>query len=95
MRKYLFLIILMTFLFVSALPVGAESGRGTDALKENTPVLQAGQQPNQKEYAEVKDILRQKPAVAEVKETVVNVGNDPSKGDKKAALALIEFSDYQ
>jgi hypothetical protein len=95
MRKYLFFIVLMTFLFVSALPVCAESGRGTDALKENTHALQAGQQPNQKEYVEVKNILRQKPTMAEVKETVVTVGNDPSKGDKKATLALIEFSDYQ
>ncbi|MCG2721710.1 MAG: hypothetical protein L6290_06815 [Thermodesulfovibrionales bacterium] len=95
MRKYLSFVVLMIFLFVSSLPVCAQGGRGTDALKKDIHTLQAGQQVNHREYAEIKSILRQKPAPAEFKETVINVGNDPSKGDKKAKLALIEFSDYQ
>jgi hypothetical protein len=66
-----------------------------EGMKKDISALKEGQQAIQKELAEIKTILRQKPAPAEFKETVINVENDPSKGDKKAKLALIEFSDYQ
>lgn len=95
MRKYLFCIVLMFFLFVSSLYVYAQSGRGTDALKEDIHALQAGQQATQKDHAEIKSVLRHKPVPAKFEETVIHVGNDPSKGDRKAKVALIEFSDYQ
>lgn len=95
MRKFLLFLLMMIFLLVSSLHVCAESGRGAGALKEDVHVVQAGQQPNQKEYAEIKSILRQNPAPAEFKETAIDVGNDPAKGDRKAKVALIEFSDYQ
>jgi regulator of replication initiation timing len=73
----------------------AQTSSEIDGMKKDINSLKEGQQAIQKELAEIKTILRQKPAQAEFKETVINVENDPSKGDKKAKLALIEFSDYQ
>jgi hypothetical protein len=73
----------------------AQTSAEIDGMKKDISALKEGQQAIQKDLAEIKTILRQKPAQAEFKETVINVENEPSKGDKKAKLALIEFSDYQ
>ena len=87
-------ILTMFFLFSAQICLGQSSAE-IDGMKKDISALKEGQQAIQKELAEIKTILKQKPAPAEFKETVINVENDPSKGDKKAKLALIEFSDYQ
>jgi Tfp pilus assembly protein PilN len=93
-RRLIYTIVTMLFLF-SAQICSAQTNVEIDGMKKDISALKEGQQAIQKELAEIKTILRQKPAQAEFKETVINVENDPSKGDKKAKLALIEFSDYQ
>jgi len=93
-RNIVVSILAILFLFsVQICP--AQTSAEIDGMKKDISALKEGQQAIQKELAEIKTILRQKPAPAEFKETVINVENDPSKGDKKAKLALIEFSDYQ
>lgn len=93
-RCLIYTIVTMLFLF-SAQICFAQTSAEIDGMKKDISALKEGQQAIQKELAEIKTILKQKSAPAEFKETVINVGKDPSKGDKKAKLALIEFSDYQ
>lgn len=95
MKRNIVLSILAILVLFSAQICFAQTAVEIDGMKKDINALKEGQQAIQKELAEIKSILRQKPAPAEFKETVINVGNDPSKGDKKAKLALIEFSDYQ
>jgi peptidoglycan hydrolase CwlO-like protein len=93
-RRLIYTILTMLFIFSAQICFAQTTGE-IDGMKKDISALKEGQQAIQKEIAEIKTILKQKPAQTEFKETVINVENDPSKGDKKAKLALIEFSDYQ
>ena len=78
--------------FQSAFPLSSDE---INALEKGLGVLKEGQKAIQKDIQEIKKILEAKQAPAEFEEVIINIQGAPSKGDGKADLALIEFSDYQ
>jgi len=68
-------------------------------LQTEIAALKAGQEAMQKDLAEIKTLLQQgaraAPAEPVFREQVVSIGNAPFKGEAKATVTLIEFSDYQ
>ena len=66
-------------------------------IKKEIEELKAGQQAIQRELQELKKlILARQPAAAEPpREIVLDINGAPSKGDRKARLVLVEYSDYQ
>ena len=69
-----------------------QSSEELKALRKEIEALKEGQRAIQKELQEIRNILQGKQLPQEV---VLNVADNPFKGDKNAKLALIEFSDYQ
>jgi protein-disulfide isomerase len=49
----------------------------------------------QKDIQDIKNSLRAKQAPPEFKEAVIELGDNPFKGDKNAKVTIVEFSDYQ
>ncbi len=54
---------------------------------------------NQKQLAEIKKLVQQRPAARpkgpDVKGKVFDLGANPVKGDPAAKVTLVEFTDYQ
>jgi hypothetical protein len=74
----------------------------SDELKpiiEEMKVLKKGQEDIRKELQEVKKLLQGKAAprraAPEFKEAIINMADDPFKGNKSARVVVFEFSDYQ
>jgi prefoldin subunit 5 len=82
-------------------PVTAqEASRGeVGELKKEIETLKEGQKAIQKDLQEIKNLLRPKqaqaPAPTAPAEFVLDVGENPFKGDRSARLTLVEFTDYQ
>jgi len=72
------------------------SSEGINDLKEEIEALKEGQKAIQKELQEIKSLLRTRQApVPTPREFVLDLGGSPFKGDEKAKLTLVEFTDYQ
>jgi len=99
MRKCLALAVLLTFTFCLAQPVFSQTSDDLKTIREEINSLKEGQTAIQKDLQEIKKLLASRPApaaqTAEFKEAVLNIGDDPFKGDKNAKLTLVEFSDFQ
>ena len=74
----------------------------TEALLEEIETLKEGQAAIQEELEEIKALLRgravagnQAPAPTEPQTAEISVAGAPFLGDEEAAVAIIEFSDYQ
>lgn len=96
-RAMVYSILVVLILFCSQLCFAQSSGE-LKALKDDVKALKDGQSAIRKDLQEIKRLLQTKQAPvapAEFKEAIINVKGAPSKGDKNAKLALIEFSDYQ
>lgn len=67
------------------------------ALKQEIEAVKAGQTAIQKELAEIKNLLRTRPAGQPVaaRDIVLDIGDAPTKGPKDAKVVLVEFSDFQ
>jgi hypothetical protein len=58
--------------------------------------LKEGQDAIKKELQEIKKLFQARaPQRQEFKEAVINIGNDPFKGEKSAKVTLVDFTDYQ
>jgi peptidoglycan hydrolase CwlO-like protein len=88
-------LIMLFFICVHVQPVFAQSNDEINALKKEINVLKENQKAIQKDIQEIKGQLRARQAPPEFKEAVIELGNNPFKGDKSAKVTLIEFSDYQ
>ena len=83
----------------SALALAADSG--DEDLATQVESLKQGQDEIRKELAEIKKLLQQgaraaaAPAGPDVAGKVFDLGDNPTKGDADAKIALIEFTDYQ
>ena len=84
------------------IPVAAQEASSGDVneLKQEIETLKEGQKAIQKELQEIKNLLRPKQAQAPTPaaapaEFVLDVGENPFKGDRSAKLTLVEFTDYQ
>jgi type II secretory pathway component PulM len=99
MRKCLALAVMFTFAIFFAQPVFSQTTDELKTIREEISSLKEGQTAIQKDLQEIKKLLQARPAaqpqVAEFKEAIINVEGALSKGDKKAKLVLMEFSDYQ
>jgi protein-disulfide isomerase len=67
------------------------------ALRQEIEAVKAGQTAIQKELAEIKNLLRTRPAGQPVaaRDIVLDIGDSPTKGPKDAKVVLVEFSDFQ
>ena len=86
------------------IPVAAQAASSGEVneLKKEIEALQEGQKAIQKELQEIKNLLRPRQAAAPAPapaaapaEFVLDVGDNPFKGDRSARLTLVEFTDYQ
>ena len=68
-----------------------------EQTKKDIEALKAGQLAIQKDLAEIKRLLQSRPAAADAlpKEPIAIAAGEPTKGDRSAKVAVIEFSDYQ
>ncbi len=74
---------------------GAAQQTTIDDLKKDIDSLRTMVQGVQKDIQEIKAMLaRQAPPPSGIG-AVLDYGNNPTKGESKARLTLIEFSDYQ
>lgn len=95
MKKYLLPVVMAILFFAFAVPGLAQSSDDINALKKEIEVLKEGQKAMQKDIQEIKNQLRAKQAPPEFKEAMIELGDNPFKGDKNAKVTLVEFSDYQ
>ena len=89
---------LLTLLYGTPGFAQGTSGEGVNDLKEEIEALKEGQKAIQKELQEIKSLLRARQAPAPVptpREFVLDLSGSPFKGDEKAKLTLVEFTDYQ
>ena len=103
MKKYLVSALQCGVLILGfGIPVAAQGG-AVNALKKEIETLKEGQEAIQKELQEIKNLLRARPAPAPAPaptpsapvDFVLDIGENPFKGDRSAQLTLIEFTDYQ
>ncbi len=75
----------------------ATLAEAADSVAADIAELKKGQQEIKNELAEIKKLLTPKPPPAQIEklENAVAIGNIPTKGNAKAAVTMIEFSDYQ
>jgi protein-disulfide isomerase len=80
----------------TAFPVLALA-QSNDSVAADIAELKKGQQEIKSELAEIKKLLTPKPPPPQVEklEGAVAIGSIPGKGDAKAAVTMIEFSDFQ
>jgi protein-disulfide isomerase len=98
MKKYVVPVVMVILFCVFSLPAFAKSADDINALKKEIEALKEGQKSMQKDIQDIKNSLRAKqvpPAPPEFKEAVIELGDNPFKGDKNAKVTLVEFSDYQ
>ena len=89
-------LVMLAFVFFHVPPGFAQTSDEMKALQGEIKALKEGQGAIQKDLQEIKKLLQAKPAQPAVfKEAIINIDGAPIKGDKKAKLVLMEFSDYQ
>ena len=90
---------LSTFLAAALLgwlaPEPALAQQSTEDLKKEIEALKEGIKSIQKDLQEIKTLLRQRQAAAPAQNVELDLGDNPSKGERTAKLTLVEFSDYQ
>jgi DNA helicase IV len=74
----------------------------TQSSEELKPVieeiksLKEGQEVIKRELQEIKKFFQvRSQRTVEFKEAVINIGDDPFRGDKSAKVTLVDFTDYQ
>ena len=83
-------------LILSASGVGsAQTPPADDQMRKDIEALKEGQQAIQKDLAEIKRLLQARPVADALPKEPIGIADEPSKGDGKARVAVIEFSDYQ
>lgn len=101
MKNNLRWLALSVMLFLGVQPVAAQTTQEYQDLKKEIESLKQGQARLKQDLQEIKKLIqgiKQPPAARpgdEFKEAVINIEGAPIRGDKKAKLVLIEFTDYQ
>ncbi len=91
---------------LAAVPIigdAQQTATETHALQKRIAALEAGQQAILKELQEIKALLQARPAAtpppstaaAFVPGTPVSIENAPARGDAKAKVTIVEFSDFE
>jgi hypothetical protein len=100
MRYVTALAALALWLLAAPASVLAQSSEEIQALKTAIDALRENQQRIERDVAEIKNLLRARPAAApsrpdEPKNLVLSLEGEHVKGDKGAKLILVDFTDYQ
>ena len=95
MKRCATLSVLIMLIFICSQPLFAQSPDDINTLKKEIETLKEGQKAMQKDIQEIKNSLRAKPAPPEFKEAIIELGDNPFKGDKNAKVTIVEFSEYQ
>ena len=98
MKKYAVPAVMVILVCFLALPAFAKTADEINTLKKEIEALKEGQKAMQKDIQDIKNQLRAKqapPAPPEFKEAIIELGDNPFKGDKNAKVTIVEFSDYQ
>ena len=95
MKKSIVPLVVAILFCVFTLPAFAQSADEINTLKKEIETLKEGQKTMQKDIQDIKNSLRAKQAPPEFKEAVIELGDNPFKGDKNAKVTLVEFSDFQ
>jgi protein-disulfide isomerase len=84
-------------LFASTASVGRAQTAADDQLKRDIEALKEGQKAIQRDLEEIKKLLQgaRAPVADALPRDPVSIKDEPAKGDPRATVALIEFSDYQ
>jgi type II secretory pathway component PulM len=101
MKNNLRWLVLCLLFLLGVQPAVAQTTQEYQDLKKEIETLKKGQAGLKQDLQEIKKLiqsLRQAPGAPggdEFKEAVINIEGAPIRGDKKAKLVLIEFTDYQ
>src|SRR4030066_786391 len=95
MKKSIVPLVVAILFCVFTLPAFAQSADEINTLKKEIETLKEGQKSMQKDIQDIKNSLRAKQAPPEFKEAVMELGENPLKGDTRAKVTLVEFSDFQ
>jgi protein-disulfide isomerase len=82
-----------------AVPVLAKDKDSAEEIKSQIEALKQGQQEILKQLDEIKKLIQQPrpagPMGPNVKDLVINLGDNPIRGSATAKLTMVEFTDYQ
>ena len=81
--------------FVLASPPSWAQQTSTDDLRKEIEALNQAVKAMQKDLQEIKALLQSRLGGAPPQSVVLDVANNPFKGERTAKLTLVEFSDYQ
>jgi len=102
MKSKLRWLVLSLILFLGVQPVVAQTTQEYQDLKKEIESLKQGQSGLKQDLQEIKKLIQSikqapaaRPAGDEFKEAIINIEGAPIRGDKKAKLVMIEFTDYQ
>ena len=98
MKKIFILVSISAFMLLYTQVGYTQTSKELEPIAKDIKSLEEGQKAIQKDVEEIKKILQglsRPPQETEFKEAVLNIGDDPFKGDENAKLTLVEFSDYQ
>lgn len=88
-------IVMLALVFFHVQTGFAQTSDEIKAMQAEIKTLKEGQAAMQKDLQEIKKLVQTKQAPPPFKETIINIQDAPTKGDKTAKLVLMEFSDYQ
>lgn len=89
----------LSVLLLLALPLFAQSTpaqqMSTDELRKEIETLSQKMDTMDKDLQDIKGLLQNRMRVTPPQQTVLDLGNRPSRGDSTAKLTMVEFLDYQ
>jgi hypothetical protein len=93
--KVFFGLIVLTLL--SPPPGFAQSSEELKALRQEIEVIKEGQRAIRKDLQDIKRLLEKRQPSRPIQPTnvVLSIDKDPFKGEKTAAVTLLDFTDYQ
>jgi protein-disulfide isomerase len=94
-RSWSWLIGPLFMMLLSVSPSLAQQQSSTDDLRNEIKALTQTVKEMQKELQEIKALLMSRAPAAPSQNVVLDLSNNPSKGEATAKLTLIEFSDFQ
>ena len=83
----------LTF-FVSVQPASPQE-QSTDELKKEIAALKETLEAIQKDIQDIKGMLARQAGPPSPVNVLIDLGDNPFKGERTAKLTLVEFSDYQ
>ncbi len=92
MRKSVFLFLIVLLNIVYSLSGCKQQSKEFESITKEIKELKEGQERIIKDIRSIKKFLR---IPEEFKEAIVDIADEPFKGNMNAKVTLVEFSDYQ